>query len=378
MSNEKKSNFASVVQKGAVRAKEKILVNLGKVDKTKDDLFDDYISNFNKQQLISSKLYKDLKAYINSIKEKSICEKSLYEAIKETYEIEWQNKDLFCHLLDSFDFIWQDYIQKLENQVLIPLNSYNNQFIEIKDKINKRSRKLLYFDSARHSYDTLINSANKKKDDQKINKALDQLTDAKKVYQDLNNELHESLPTLYQTRISFLVSHFQSLFAAELQFHNEMAKVNNELSELMDILAEGLGKNEKWQCFENHESSGKVIDNEENVDDNSSLTKIITNNKIDIHTNIRSSSKNPFDEEPEDQGNIKENDEEKQDLNIQYKVKALYKYTKEDNDELSFEPGDYIYVIDSQQELDSGWKFGIKVETKEKGVFPENHTKQID
>ncbi|CAK9304125.1 unnamed protein product [Gordionus sp. m RMFG-2023] len=358
MSNEKKSNFASVVQKGAVRAKEKILVNLGKVDKTKDDLFDDYISNFNKQQLISSKLYKDLKAYINSIKEKSICEKSLYEAIKETYEIEWQNKDLFCHLLDSFDFIWQDYIQKLENQVLIPLNSYNNQFIEIKDKINKRSRKLLYFDSARHSYDTLINSANKKKDDQKINKALDQLTDAKKVYQDLNNELHESLPTLYQTRISFLVSHFQSLFAAELQFHNEMAKVNNELSELMDILAEGLGKNEKWQCFENHESSGKVIDNEENVDDNSSLTKIITNNKIDIHTNIRSSSKNPFDEEPE--------------------VKALYKYTKEDNDELSFEPGDYIYVIDSQQELDSGWKFGIKVETKEKGVFPENHTKQID
>uniref|UniRef100_A0A0B6ZYW3 SH3 domain-containing protein n=2 Tax=Arion vulgaris TaxID=1028688 RepID=A0A0B6ZYW3_9EUPU len=54
-------------------------------------------------------------------------------------------------------------------------------------------------------------------------------------------------------------------------------------------------------------------------------------------------------------------------------------YTGEDDDELSFEPGDIIYVIefDNIDEQDVGWQMGIKASTGEHGVFPENFTQKF-
>lgn len=82
-------------------------------------------------------------------------------------------------------------------------------------------------------------------------------------------------------------------------------------------------------------------------------------------------------------------------------MKATYKYTREDVDELSFEVGEIIQVVEyedpdeqvfkkkiQQVGMDSnlkmfllfqeeGWLMGVKETTGEKGMFPANFTRPL-
>ena len=81
-----------------------------------------------------------------------------------------------------------------------------------------------------------------------------------------------------------------------------------------------------------------------------------------------------------------------------YKVKATYKYQAEDMDELAFEVGEIIDVIeyeDPEEQVrqktfghklwryyhsmfqEEGWLMGVKDTTGQKGLFPANFTKPI-
>ncbi|XP_014217836.1 myc box-dependent-interacting protein 1-like, partial [Copidosoma floridanum] len=64
---------------------------------------------------------------------------------------------------------------------------------------------------------------------------------------------------------------------------------------------------------------------------------------------------------------------------VLYRVKATYKYTCEDVDELSFEVGEIIRVVeyDDPEEQEEGWLMGMKEGTNEKGMFPANFTKPL-
>lgn len=59
----------------------------------------------------------------------------------------------------------------------------------------------------------------------KLTKGREQLEEARRTYELLNTELHDELPALYESRILFLVTNLQTLFATEQVFHNETAKV---------------------------------------------------------------------------------------------------------------------------------------------------------
>lgn len=93
-------------------------------------------------------------------------------------------------------------------------------------KVEKRNRKLIDYDGQRHSFQNLQANANKRKDDVKLTKGREQLEEARRTYELLNTELHDELPALYESRILFLVTNLQTLFATEQVFHNETAKVN--------------------------------------------------------------------------------------------------------------------------------------------------------
>jgi len=64
---------------------------------------------------------------------------------------------------------------------------------------------------------------------------------------------------------------------------------------------------------------------------------------------------------------------------VLYKVKATYKYQAEDMDELAFEVGEMIQVVeyDDPEEQEEGWLMGVKESTGQKGLFPANFTKPI-
>lgn len=60
-------------------------------------------------------------------------------------------------------------------------------------------------------------------------------------------------------------------------------------------------------------------------------------------------------------------------------MKATYKYAAEDSDELSFESGEIINVVqyEDPEEQEEGWLMGVREESGEKGLFPANFTRPI-
>lgn len=187
------------------------------------------------------------------------------EAITEVYEPQWSGSEALYAQASSIEVLWQDFSHKLGDQVLIPLNTYTAQFPEmrvcvniykyycshhhlfklfslflsvvIQKKIDKRGRKLVDYDSQRHSFQNLQANAAKRRDDVKLTKGREQLEEAKRTYELLNTELHDELPALYDSRILFLVTNLQTLFASEQMFHNEITKIYSELEAIVDKLA---------------------------------------------------------------------------------------------------------------------------------------------
>ncbi|XP_064472361.1 bridging integrator 2-like isoform X2 [Ornithodoros turicata] len=236
MADGKGGSFTKVVQKHAGRAKERILQNLGRADKTKDEVFEVYMYNFSRQQNAALKLQKEFKNYVMCIKGLQLASKALMDTLSEIYEQEWVGHEQIPVKAQTLELLWEDYHRKINDQVMMPLNSYITQFADVRGRIAKRGRKLVDYDKCRHSVESLRNSA-KKKDDYKLGKAREELEQAKQMYEIINNELHDELPALYDSRIPFLVSNLQTFFSAEGVFHGENSKVFTFLMETMQKLS---------------------------------------------------------------------------------------------------------------------------------------------
>ncbi|RZF35238.1 hypothetical protein LSTR_LSTR009362, partial [Laodelphax striatellus] len=155
MAESKGSLIAKSVSKHAGRAKEKILQNLGKVDRTADDIFDEHLQNFTRQHSAATRLQKEFNNYIRCIRAVQAASKSLMDSLNEIYESQWTGHDLVYVQAQNAEMLWQDFSHKLADQVLIPLNTYQAQFPEMRKKIEKRNRKLVDFDSQRHNMQSL-------------------------------------------------------------------------------------------------------------------------------------------------------------------------------------------------------------------------------
>uniref|UniRef100_A0A8C2KG67 Myc box-dependent-interacting protein 1 n=1 Tax=Cyprinus carpio TaxID=7962 RepID=A0A8C2KG67_CYPCA len=271
--------LASNVQKRITRAQEKVLQKLGKADETKDTAFEEEVAKFNKQLIDGSKLQKDFKAYLAAVKTMHECSKRLHDCLAEMYDPEWFGKEEVDSIaeemiekemdnnLEDTDLLWQDFHQNLVDNALISMDTYLAQFPDIKARIAKRERKLVDFDSARHHFASIQKS--KKKDEVKISKPLalvemaapgwaqgiitahqiaqtnlsrsqaeEDLGRAQKVFEEINYELQEELPTLWDSRVGLYVNTFQSVAGLELKFHKDMGKLNQNLSDIMTKLDE--------------------------------------------------------------------------------------------------------------------------------------------
>lgn len=58
------------------------------------------------------------------------------EAITEVYESGWSGHDLLYVQAQNMEVLWQDFSHKLGDQVLIPLNTYTNQFPEVRVSVH--------------------------------------------------------------------------------------------------------------------------------------------------------------------------------------------------------------------------------------------------
>ncbi|XP_044083191.1 bridging integrator 2 isoform X1 [Neovison vison] len=226
--------FAKQVQKKFSRAQEKVLQKLGKTVETKDERFEQSANNFYHQQAEGQKLYKDLKNFLNAVKVMHESSKRVSETLQEIYSSEWDGHEELKAIAGNNDLLWEDYEEKLADQALRTMENYVAQFSEIKERIAKRGRKLVDYDSARHHLEAVQNA--KKKDEAKTAKAEEEFNKAQSVFEDLNQELLEELPVLYHSRIGCYVTIFQNISNLRDVFYREMSKLNHSLYEVMSKL----------------------------------------------------------------------------------------------------------------------------------------------
>jgi len=207
MADTKGANISRMVLKQAGRAKEKILQNLGKSDKTTDEIFEEHLMNFNTQQVNSTRLHKDINNYLRCIRAMQTASKNLMETLSDIYEKEWVGQDMLYVQAQNNEMLWADLAHKLSDQVVIPLNTYQAQFPEMRKKIDKRGRKLIDFDAERHAVQQMQNNPNR--NEAKFVRAKESMENAKRTYEILNSELHDELPALHDSRILFLVTNMQ-------------------------------------------------------------------------------------------------------------------------------------------------------------------------
>merc|ERR1711992_33218 len=392
------ANIAKLVTKQAGRAKEKLLQNLGKADKTTDEIFEEHLINFNQQQANATRLQKDISNYIRCIKAMQAASKNLSDSLSEVYEPQWTGQDLLTVQGQNHEMLWADVAHKLSDQVVIPLNTYQAQFPEMRKKIDKRGRKLIDFDKERHEVQSMQNNPNR--NEAKFIKAKENMENAKRTYEILNSELHDELPALHDSRILFLVTNMQTLFAAEEVFHSETSKTFSELEAVVDKLAKEVQKGTlPRRTFPKPQPISNSVISHNNSSQNSTLNPPKASNG---HSSVRGKygGYTPT-KDYEPVGGDRNSDVNSSRLNgntrpdmyqipagastdnlppgVLYKVKATYKYQAEDMDELSFEVGELIDVIeyDDPEEQEEGWLCGAKESTGQKGLFPANFTKPI-
>ncbi|XP_062985678.1 amphiphysin isoform X2 [Elgaria multicarinata webbii] len=236
MADMKTGIFAKNVQKRLNRAQEKVLQKLGKADETKDEQFEEYVQNFKRQEAEGSRLQKELRGYLAAIKGMQDASKKLTESLHEVYEPDWYGREDVKTVGEKCDVLWEDFHQKLVDGSLLTLDTYLGQFPDIKNRIAKRSRKLVDYDSARHHLEALQSS--KRKDEGRISKAEEEFQKAQKVFEDFNIDLQEELPSLWSRRVGFYVNTFQNISSLEAKFHKEITLLCHKLYEVMNKLGE--------------------------------------------------------------------------------------------------------------------------------------------
>ncbi|KAM4563198.1 bridging integrator 2a [Odontesthes bonariensis] len=226
--------FAKKVQRQLSRGKEKVLQRLGKTTETRDDQFEHCFQLFSDQQTDGNRLYKDFRNYINAVRDMREASRRLSQSLFDVYESDWVGEEDLGAIVEGEDLMWNDYEVKLLDQAVRTMESYVGQFTDVKEKVSKRGRKLVDFDSSLHHLEALQTA--KKRDDIKINKAKEEMKAAKTVYEGINSELKEELPVLYDSRIGCYVSVFSALANLRDILYKEMSTLNGDLQSVVKEL----------------------------------------------------------------------------------------------------------------------------------------------
>ncbi|XP_019488066.1 PREDICTED: myc box-dependent-interacting protein 1 isoform X25 [Hipposideros armiger] len=412
--------IASNMQKKLTRAQEKVLQKLGKADETKDEQFEQCVQNFNKQLNEGTRLQKDLRTYLASVKAMHEASKKLNECLQEVYEPDWPGRDEANKIAENNDLLWMDYHQKLVDQALLTMDTYLGQFPDIKSRIAKRGRKLVDYDSARHHYESLQTA--KKKDEAKIAKAEEELIKAQKVFEEMNVDLQEELPSLWNSRVGFYVNTFQSIAGLEENFHKEMSKLNQNLNDVLISLEKQHGSNtftikaqprKKTKLFsrlrrkknsDNTPAKGNKSPSPPPDGSPAATPEIRVNHEPELANAATPGAALPKSPSQSSlpavvvetfsaavNGTVDGGSgAARLDLppGFMFKVQAQHDYIATDTDELQLKAGDVVLVVPFQnpEEQDEGWLMGVKESDwnqhkeleKCRGVFPENFTERVE
>lgn len=195
--------------------------------------------------------------------------------------------------------------------------------------------------------------------------AEEELGKAQKVFEEINYDLQEELPSLWNSRVGFYVTTFQSIARLEEEFHRELGKLNHNLCDSMTKLVEQ--RQTENATSKTTEKSEVAANHNVTAESGSDITKPASKTHADTSVTNGGSNIEPP-------------------PGVLYKVKVIHDYAATDGDELDLKAGDIVLVMPfvSPDEQDDGWLLGVKethwLQNKDftaKGVFPENFTQRL-
>lgn len=213
-------------KKAVVRAGASVTVK--DVDKTMDKDFDVEERRYKTLKTAGTNLQKATKGYLDSLRAVTASQVTIAETISNLYEESKQGGgSVYTELGSYYTQCVKDFDEETVKQVdgpfretiLDPVTKFANYFVEIDEALKKRSHKKLDYDQCKAKVRKLIDKP--AKDASKLPTAERELTVAKSIYDDLNDQLKLELPQLISIRVPYYDPSFESLVKIQLKFCTE-------------------------------------------------------------------------------------------------------------------------------------------------------------
>lgn len=237
-------------KKAVHRAGASVLVK--EVDKTIDKDFDVEERRFKTLKTNGENLHKAAKGYLDNLRAVTAAQTTIAEIVNNLYEEAKQGPNT-----SSYSSLGQIYLQCVKDldeetvkqvdgpfreTILDPLAKFSGYFKEIDEAIKKRAHKKTDYDQSKAKVRKLIDKP--AKDSTKLPRAEKELSVAKDIFEQLNEQLKAELPLLISLRVPYYDPSFEALVKIQLKFctegYSRLAQVQQHLDQGMrDEYVEG-------------------------------------------------------------------------------------------------------------------------------------------
>jgi len=395
MSTKQKFGLDSI-KKGIMRTKQKMVETFSKGEKTVDLTYDQLWSEFKKYEELVVKLKKVEVDYIATFRKLLETEKKLGTDISNVIQSSSEILDAISaikELMNQIDNERDEMERTIQRDFFEPLTVYMRQFGLLKQRNDERGRRLIDMDRYNHDYkvgleknDTNKSSNNKKK-----------FYNMKKAYIALNQEMLNDLPLLFQDKDQF----FGPLFATHVQatskfFQSAFQLIEQAWNYLMHINKEEIFAFASVITDDDHSCWNKQIDLVAQVNE-SEYSSAPSSNQSYQQPNQSYQQPNQSYQQPNQsyqqpnqsyqQPNQSYQEPPPQTTNVPLpqrppmrppnpgvkKARAIYPFQAQDQNELSFNQGDILILIDAQEGAD-WWTAELN---GHQGSIPSNYVQRI-
>lgn len=200
-------------------------VSVKPVDKTIDKDYDIEERRYNTLKTAGTSLQRAGKAYLDSLRAMTASQANIAESVLNLYEESSQGQQLvYTHVGLTYAQCVKDFDEETVKQldgpfretILEPITKFANYFMEIDEAIKKRSHKKTDYDLCKSKVRKLIDKP--AKDASKLPIAEKELSTAKMVFEDLNEQLKNELPQLIALRVPYFDPTFEALVKVQMRF----------------------------------------------------------------------------------------------------------------------------------------------------------------
>lgn len=226
-------------------------VSVKDVDKTIDKDFDVEERRYKTLKTAGNNIQTASKGYLDSLRAVTASQVTISEIVSNLYEEAKQGSTVYADVGNYYQQVVKDFDEETVKQVdgpfretvLDPIIKFGGYFNEIDEAIKKRAHKKIDYDQCKAKVRKLIDKP--AKDAGKLPRSEKELSIAKDIFEELNNQLKSELPELIKLRVPFYDPSFEALVKIQMKFctegYSRLAQVQQYLDQTSrDEYANGL------------------------------------------------------------------------------------------------------------------------------------------